>query len=158
MVELTEKDVAMLSGTNFATFVTVNPDGSPHATITWVDEADGHVLVNTAEGRIKHRNCAANPKVALTVMQDGDAYDWISITGTVVAFETGEHAERHIDELSHRYDGHGYNLHAGPGSRDPEDPAQAHHPLQGLSSRWPTSRSPPGCGPARSRSSSGSRT
>jgi Pyridoxamine 5''-phosphate oxidase. len=93
MVELTEKDIAMLSGTNYATFVTVNPDGSPHATITWVDEADGHVLVNTAEGRIKHRNCAANPKVALTVMQDGDAYDWISITGTVVAFETGEHAE-----------------------------------------------------------------
>ena len=56
MVELTEKDIAMLSGTNYATFVTVNPDGSPHATITWVDEADGHVLVNTAEGRIKHRN------------------------------------------------------------------------------------------------------
>jgi PPOX class probable F420-dependent enzyme len=113
MVELTEKDVAMLSGTNFATFVTVNPDGSPHATITWVDEADGHVLVNTAEGRVKHRNCAANPKVALTVMKDGDAYDWISITGTVVAFETGEHAERHIDELSHRYDGHGYKYTPG---------------------------------------------
>jgi PPOX class probable F420-dependent enzyme len=91
----------------------VSPDGSPHATITWVDAADGHVLVNTAEGRVKHRNCAANPRVAITVMKNGDAYDWISITGTVVAFETGEHAERHIDELSHRYDRHGYNYTPG---------------------------------------------
>ncbi|HET9249223.1 MAG TPA: TIGR03618 family F420-dependent PPOX class oxidoreductase [Actinomycetota bacterium] len=106
--QLTPSDVEMLTGTDVATFVTVNPDGSPHATITWIDAADGHVLVNTAEGRVKHRNCAANPRVAVTVMRGGDAYDWISITGTVVAFETGDRAEAHIDELSHRYDGHGY--------------------------------------------------
>jgi PPOX class probable F420-dependent enzyme len=113
MVELTESDIAMLTDTNFATFVTMNPDGSPHATITWVDAADGHVLVNTAEGRVKHRNCAANPRVAITVMKNGDAYDWISITGTVVGFETGARAEAHIDELSHRYDGHGYSYTPG---------------------------------------------
>lgn len=113
MVELTASDLALLTGPNYATFVTMNPDGSPHATITWVDAADGQVLVNTAEGRIKHRNCVANPNVAITVMKEGDAYDWISITGTVVAFETGEHAERHIDELSHRYDGHGYSYTLG---------------------------------------------
>jgi len=113
MAELTESDIEMLTDTNFATFVTVNPDGSPHATITWVDAADGHVLVNTAEGRVKHRNTAANPRVAITVMKHGDAYDWISITGTVVGFETGEHAEAHIDGLSHRYDGHGYSYTPG---------------------------------------------
>jgi len=113
MVELTASDLALLTGPNFATFVTMNPDGSPHATITWVDAADGQVLVNTAAGRIKHRNCVANPNVAITVMKEGDAYDWISITGRVVAFETGEHAERHIDELSHRYDGHGYSYTPG---------------------------------------------
>jgi PPOX class probable F420-dependent enzyme len=113
MVELTASDLALLTGPNYATFVTMNPDGSPHATITWVDAAGGQVLVNTAEGRVKHRNCVANPNVAITVMKDGDAYDWISITGTVVAIETGEHAERHIDELSHRYDGHGYTYTPG---------------------------------------------
>ena len=113
VVELTESDLALLTGPNYATFVTVNPDGSPHATITWVDASDGHVLVNTAEGRIKHRNCVAHPTVAITVMTGGDASDGISITGRVVAFETGEHAERHIDELSHRYDGHGYSYTPG---------------------------------------------
>ncbi|HJS26833.1 MAG TPA: pyridoxamine 5'-phosphate oxidase family protein, partial [Actinomycetota bacterium] len=90
MVELTQKDLEMLTGTNYATFVTIGPNGSPHATITWVDAADGHVLINTAKGRVKHRNCEANPRVAVSVMNGGDAYDWISITGTVVRFETGE--------------------------------------------------------------------
>jgi len=113
MVELTESDIEMLSDTNFATFVTVNPDGSPHATITWVDAADGHVLVNTAEGRVKHRNCAANPRVAITVMRNGDAYDWISISGTVIDIEEGERGEQHIDALSNRYDGHGYSFTPG---------------------------------------------
>lgn len=111
--ELTESDVAFLTDTNYATFVTINPDGTPQATITWVDAADGHVLINTAKGRIKHRNCEANPRVAISVMKGADAYDWISITGTVVRFETGEHAEKHIDELSHRYDGHGYTYQPG---------------------------------------------
>ena len=113
MVELTESDIEMLTDTNFATFVTVNPDGSPHATITWVDAADGHVLVNTAEGRVKHRNCAANPRVAITVMKNGDAYDWISITGHRGGVRDRGARRAHIDELSHRYDGHGYNYTPG---------------------------------------------
>ncbi|HZD18652.1 MAG TPA: TIGR03618 family F420-dependent PPOX class oxidoreductase [Actinomycetota bacterium] len=108
MAELIAEDVELLTGTDFATFVTMNRDGSPQATITWVDAADGHVLVNTAQGRVKDRNVRADPHVALMVMRAGDAYDWISITGTVVDIEVGDRAERHIDELSHRYDGHGY--------------------------------------------------
>jgi PPOX class probable F420-dependent enzyme len=113
MAELTPRDVEILTGPNFATLVTLNPDGSPQATITWVDAADGHVLINTAQGRVKDRNVRANPRVAVTTMPEGDAYDWISITGTVVDIETGERAERHIDELSHRYDGHGYSYTPG---------------------------------------------
>lgn len=108
MAELTPRDLEILTGRNYATLVTIGPDGSPHATVTWVDAADGHVLVNTARGRVKDRNVRADPRVALTIMPNGDAYDWISISGSVVDIETGERAERHIDELSHRYDGHGY--------------------------------------------------
>lgn len=111
--ELTGRDVQMLTSPNFATFVTLNLDGSPHATITWVDAADGHVLVNTARGRVKDRNVRANPRVSIAVMHEGDGFDWLSITGTVVGIEEGEHAERHIDELSWRYDGHGYSYTPG---------------------------------------------
>jgi PPOX class probable F420-dependent enzyme len=113
MARLTARDVEILTGPNFATFVTMNRDGSPHATITWIDAADGHVLINTAQGRVKDRNVRVNPRVAVAAMPEGDAYDWISITGTVVDIETGEHAERHIDELSYRYDGHGYRYTPG---------------------------------------------
>jgi PPOX class probable F420-dependent enzyme len=110
---LTPADLERLTGTDFVTLVTINPDGSPQATITWVDAADGHVLVNTARGRVKDRNVRANPLVAISVMRGADGFDWISITGTVVDIETGPRAERHIDELSWRYDGHGYSYTAG---------------------------------------------
>jgi PPOX class probable F420-dependent enzyme len=111
--ELTPRDLELLTGTNFATFVTMNPDGSPQATIVWVDAAEGRVLVNTAQGRVKDRNVRADPRVSACVMNGGDGYDWISITGTVVDVEVGERAERHIDELSWRYDGHGYTYTPG---------------------------------------------
>lgn len=111
--ELIPKDLELLTGTNFVTLVTINSDGSPQATITWVDAADGHVLVNTAQGRVKDRNVRENPRVAISVMNGADGFDWLSVTGTVVDIEVGERAERHIDELSHRYDGHGYTYTSG---------------------------------------------
>jgi PPOX class probable F420-dependent enzyme len=113
VTELTPHDVELFTGPNYATFVTMNPDGSPHATITWVDAADGSVLVNTAKGRVKDRNVRANPRVAVCVLRNGDAYDWTSVTGTVVEIEDRDRAERHIDELSHRYDGKRYGFTPG---------------------------------------------
>lgn len=109
--ELTPEDLELLTGKTFATLVTLDPDGSPHATVVWVDAADGHVLVNTAKGRRKDRNVRADPRVSVTPLLGG--YEWISISGTVVDIEEGERAERHIDELSWRYDGHGYSYTPG---------------------------------------------
>lgn len=111
--ELRSDDLEYLTGPSFATLVTMNPDGSPQATVTWVDANDGLVLINTARGRVKDRNVRAEPRVAISVMKEGDAYDWISINGTVVDIEIGERAERHIDELSWRYDGRGFRYTPG---------------------------------------------
>lgn len=113
MVELNAKDLELLTGANYATFVTLDDDGLPQSTIIWIDAADGHVLVNTAKGRVKDRNVRRDPKVSVLVVREGDAYDWISVSGEVVDIEEGERAERHIDELSHRYDGHGYSFTEG---------------------------------------------
>ena len=113
MIELTSKDLELLTGTNYATFTTLHEDGLPQSTIIWIDAADGHVLVNTAKGRVKDRNVRRDPRVAVLVVKEGDAYDWISISGTVIDIEEGERGERHIDELSHRYDGHGYGFTPG---------------------------------------------
>jgi PPOX class probable F420-dependent enzyme len=105
MAELTDADVRLLTGPNFATLATVNEDGSPHATIIWVDAADGAVLVNTAEGRVKARNLHREPRAALLVTRQNDPYDWISITGTVEDTFGEPEALEHIDALSRRYDG-----------------------------------------------------
>ena len=111
--DLNPNDLEILTGPNYATFVTMLESGLPHASIIWVDAEDGHVLVNTAKGRVKDRNVRRDPRVAVLVIREGDAYDWISVSGTVIDIEEGERAEEHIDELSHRYDGHGYSYTPG---------------------------------------------
>lgn len=102
---LTAEDVELLRGENYAYLVTLNPDGTPQVTVTWVDATDdGLVLVNSAVGRRKDRNIRRDPHVALAVPRGGDAYDWTSINGTVEELIEGDEALAHIDALSRRYD------------------------------------------------------
>ena len=100
---LTDSDLELLTGGNYAVLVTLYEDGAPHATVTWVDAADGQLLVNTAEGRRKDRNLRRDPRSGVTVIGE-DFYRWVSIQGTVVDRVTGPQAEAHIDTLSRRYD------------------------------------------------------
>ena len=102
---LSPADLELLRGTNFGQLVTLNADGSPQATVLWVDADDEHVLVNTAEGRTKDDNLRRDPRAAVSVVRGGDWYQWISVTGRVVERITGPDAEAHIDALSRRYDG-----------------------------------------------------
>ena len=105
MSELTAADRALLAAPNFAWIVTLNPDGSPQATLTWIDATETRVLVNTAVGRRKDRNVERDPRVTITVQRAGDAYRWISIEGVVDEREIGPGAEAHIRELARSYDG-----------------------------------------------------
>lgn len=113
MTDLSAGDLELLRGRNYGQLVTLNPDGSPQVTVLWVDADEGHVLVNTAEGRAKDRNLRRDPRVAVSVVRDGDWYRWISVTGTVVERTTGEQADAHIDRLSRRYDGRAWEPVAG---------------------------------------------
>jgi len=88
----------------FAHFATVMPDGTPQVTPVWVDydaERD-RLLVNTARGRRKERNVAANPKVGVSMLDPDDPYRWCSVRGEVTAL-TEEGAVEHIDALARRY-------------------------------------------------------
>jgi PPOX class probable F420-dependent enzyme len=81
----------------------LRPDGSPHSTVVWVDVDDEGVSFNTAWPRAKPRYLEADPRVALTVVDPGDPYRWIAITGTVSMTEEG--ANEQIDRLSKKYTG-----------------------------------------------------
>ena len=105
LANLTESARRMLEGKNFVYLATVNPDGTPQVTPTWVDTDGKFVLVNTAIGRVKHRNVKKNPNVALAITDQNDPYDLVVIRGRVVEQLTGPVAEEHIDKMERKYRG-----------------------------------------------------
>ena len=111
-VELTEEQRRLLKEPNLASFATVAEDGTPHVTPVWVDEEDGRVVINTADGRVKVRHVRRDPSVGVLVVDRNDWYSWISVRGRVVDITT-EGAEEHIDMLSHRYEGKSYRFRPG---------------------------------------------
>jgi PPOX class probable F420-dependent enzyme len=81
----------------------LRPDGTPHSTVVWVDVDDEGVSFNTAWPRAKPRYLQANPRVALLVVDPGDAYRWVSISGMATLTEDG--ADEQIDRLAKKYRG-----------------------------------------------------
>jgi PPOX class probable F420-dependent enzyme len=107
----------LATATNYATVVTLMPDGQPQAQITWVDADDDHLLVNTEEGRQRTRNAHRDPRVTVLVRGENDPYDFVEVRGRVVEFVGGQEARDHIDFLSRKYDGQDYANPIGPGGR-----------------------------------------
>ena len=105
MVELSERAKKLLEGKNFAFVATVNKDGTPQLTPTWVDTDGEYVIVNTALGRQKNKNVTRDPRVTVGVFDMTNPYDYVSISGKVVRKVTGRAADDHIDKLSLKYTG-----------------------------------------------------
>ena len=94
----------LAEGKNFATVATLMADGSPQASVVWLD-TDGELLIfNTAEDRIKPKNMRRDPRVALTVHNAEQPYQQAMIRGRVVEI-TGEGADEHINKLAKKYMG-----------------------------------------------------
>jgi PPOX class probable F420-dependent enzyme len=101
-MELPDTLTALLDGPNFATLVTLMPDGSPHASTMWVDRDGDRIRFNTAEGRVKPRNMDRDPRVAVSIFAADDPYQAFSIRGRVVEKRL-EGADEHIDALAAKY-------------------------------------------------------
>jgi PPOX class probable F420-dependent enzyme len=93
----------LLRGKNFAFVSSLMKDGSPHITPTWVDIEDGNVLVNTAIGRTKQRNLSRDNRIAISVADQNNPYDMVTIRGKVKDQITGTEADEHIDKLAKKY-------------------------------------------------------
>ena len=103
--ELTGKVRKALEEPQFWHLATLNPDGSPQATTVWLDLRGDKILVNSALGRKKPRNLAADPRVALSWSNPENHQHSISIQGRVVESYEGERAEADIDSLAKKYVG-----------------------------------------------------
>ena len=98
--------VKLLQEPQLAQLATVMSDGSPQVTPVWVDvEPDGsHVLINTAEGRLKTKNTARNAKVAVSVVDSQNPWRYAIVRGEVVE-QRREGADEHIDKMAQKYIG-----------------------------------------------------
>src|SRR5438552_12698108 len=83
----------------FAHLATVGPDGAPQVTPVWIDYDGKYVRFNTARGRVKVRNLARNPRVALSIQDPDKPYRYVQIRGRVAEM-TEEGADAHIDALA----------------------------------------------------------
>jgi PPOX class probable F420-dependent enzyme len=112
MVRLTADQVRLVNGKNFATVATVMADGSPEATLVWIETDGTYIYFNTAMHRLKARNLTRDPRVAIVVYDCNEPYrDVIAIRGTAEMILDG--AEHHIDKLSRLYEGKPFPFRPG---------------------------------------------
>ncbi len=97
-----EKSIKLFSEQNLVFIATLMKDGSPQVTPVWANYEDGYILVNTAEGRIKHKNILQDPRVAVSVVSKDNQLDMTTIRGTVVEL-IPDYQYKHADKLTQQY-------------------------------------------------------
>jgi PPOX class probable F420-dependent enzyme len=102
---LSERAKKLMRGKNFAFVATLNKDGTPQLTPTWVDTDGKYVLVNTTLTRQKNKNVTRDPRVTIGIFDQSNPYEYVSISGKVVKKVTGKAATDHINMLSMKYRG-----------------------------------------------------
>jgi PPOX class probable F420-dependent enzyme len=105
---LPEGAVAMLRKPNPSVITTLRRDGQPVSAATWYLWADGRVLVNMDEGRVRLQHMRADPRVALDVLDEGSWYNHVSIIGHVdEIYEDADMSD--IDRIARHYTGGPYS-------------------------------------------------
>ena len=97
-----DKVIQLFSAKNLVFIATVMNDGSPQVSPVWANYDDGYILVNTAEGRIKHKNILRDPRVAVSVVSKDNPLDMTTIRGTVVEL-IPDYDYSHADTLTRQY-------------------------------------------------------
>ena len=99
---ITPEVAKLFQGKNFASLASVMNDGSPHVAPTWVDLDGNTILINTAGGRVKEKNIRRDNRIALSIYDQENPYNMVSIRGKVTEL-TEEGADEHIDKLAKKY-------------------------------------------------------
>jgi PPOX class probable F420-dependent enzyme len=89
---ITDPSIAKLfEEKNFAFLATLMKGGTPHVTPTWVDidKSNNTILINTAKGRVKHRNISRDPRVGISVIDSSNPYHMVSVRGKVIEQSMG---------------------------------------------------------------------
>ena len=74
------------------------------------------VLINTARGRVKEKNIRRDNRIALSIYDQENPYNMVTIRGKVTEL-TEEGADEHIDKLAKKYFGFDKYPNRSPGER-----------------------------------------
>ncbi len=99
-----QKVIDLFSAKNLVFVATLMKDGSPQLSPVWANIEDDHILVNTAEGRIKHKNILRDSRVAVSVVSRDNPLDMTTIRGKVVEI-ISDYEYKHADRLTKQYMG-----------------------------------------------------
>ncbi len=107
---ITRENISELFGRrNLAFVATLSKDGSPHVTPVWADMEGDLILINTSEASAKTKHVSKDPRVGISLVEQFNPYNMITIKGTVIEI-TSEGADEHLHKLAKRYLGIGkYN-------------------------------------------------
>jgi len=94
----------LFKGKNLVFIATVMKDGSPQLSPVWADYEDGHIMVNTAEGRVKHKNVLRDSRVAISAVSQNNPLDMTTIRGKVIEI-VPDYDYVHINKLTKKYMG-----------------------------------------------------
>jgi PPOX class probable F420-dependent enzyme len=111
---LSKEDVSKLfEGRNLAFISTLSKDGSPHITPVWADIENDIIVINTSEAAAKNKHIARDPRVAISIVEQFNPYNMVSIKGKVIE-QTTEGAEEHLKKLAKKYLGVGKYYYRRP--------------------------------------------
>jgi PPOX class probable F420-dependent enzyme len=83
MLAIPEGYESLLQRPLFGHLATVRPDGSPQVNAMWFVWDGEHLRFTHTAKRQKYRNIAANPKVAMSVIDPDNSYRFLEVRGVV---------------------------------------------------------------------------
>jgi len=101
---------------NLAFIGTLSKDGSPHVTPVWAEMVDDLILINTFESSAKNKHITNDKRIALSVVEQNNPYNMVSIKGRVIE-QTTEGADDHLKRLAKRYLGLGKYYYRKPDNK-----------------------------------------
>ncbi|HYJ66072.1 MAG TPA: PPOX class F420-dependent oxidoreductase [Nocardioidaceae bacterium] len=99
--------VQLLSKPNPSVITAMRADGQPVSVATWYIWDDGRILINMDESRKRLDYLRKDPRVSLTVLDEGDWNTHVSLQGRVVEMRDDE-GLADIDRLATHYTGRPY--------------------------------------------------
>ncbi len=101
-LKLSDAHRALFDAKNFASVATLNKDGSPQVSPVWVGYDGQYVIFNTEVKRLKTRNLQRDARVALSVQNLENLYQYIEVRGKVVEI-TEKGGDAGIDAMAKKY-------------------------------------------------------